>query len=44
MEGGEDRVVDGEEEEELDLDVVGEWPDGGGRVGVEHDGGKRNPK
>ena len=44
VEGGEDGVVDGEEEEELDLDVVGERPESDRRVAIDQDGGERNPK
>lgn len=37
-------MVDGEEEEELHLDVIGEWAECGRRVAVEEDDGERNPK
>lgn len=44
IEGGEDGVIDGKKEAELDFNMVGEWPECEGRIGVDQDGGKRNPK
>jgi len=37
-------MVDGEEKEELDLDVVGKWAKCYRRVGIDQDGWKWNPK